>query len=135
MAHFAELDDSNIVQRVIVVADDNCLDESGNESEAVGVQFCVDLFGGTWKQTSFNTDGGTHNDGGTPFRKNYAGVGDTYDSGRDAFYVTQPAPSWTLNETTCKWSAPIAAPDDGKAYIWDEDDYQADNSTGWVEIL
>ena len=119
MAHFAELDENNIVTRVVVVGNENCLGDDGNESEAVGIAWCENFFGGgTWIQTSFNTWGGKHwttgeeplgepstEDDGTPFRKNYAGKGHTYDSTRDAFYDPQPEGSWTLNEDTCQWES------------------------------
>ena len=118
MAHFAELDESNIVIRVIVVAD---------EHEADGENWCNNFAGGTWKQTSYNTFAGAHSLEGTPFRKNYAGIGDTYDSGRDAFISPKPFSSWTLNEDTCRWDAPVDYPDDGKVYEWDE------STTNWVE--
>ena len=121
MAHFAQIE-NDLVTQVIVVNDSNMLDGENNESESIGTQFCIDLLGGTWIQTS------------SSIRKNYAGIGDTYDSTKDAFISIQPHPSWVLNEDTCRWSAPITAPDDGKAYIWDEDAYQADNSTGWKEV-
>lgn len=109
MAHFAELDENNVVLRVIVVHNNDCLDESGNESEVVGIAFCQSLFGGNWKQTSYNAN----------FRKNYAGVGFTYDSVRDAFIRPQTFPSWTLDEN-CNWQPPLPMPDDGKMYYWDE---------------
>jgi len=125
MAHFAEIDENNIVTRVIVVADEN---------EADGENWCNGFLGGTWKQTSYNTYGNVHALGGTPFRKNYAGVGDTFDASRDAFIEQKRFASWTLNETTCLWEAPIAHPDDGKYYEWNETAYQADNSTGWDEV-
>jgi len=122
MAHFAEIDGSNIVTRVIVVAD---------EHEADGENWCNGFLGGTWKQTSYNTLGGVHLLGGTPFRKNFAGVGGKYDATRDAFISPQDYPSWVLNESTCQWEAPNECPNDGGIYIWDEDAYQADNSKGW----
>lgn len=118
MAHFAQLNENNLVLQVIVVSNNDCLDESGNESESVGVNFCQNLLGGTWKQTSYNGN----------MRKNYAGIGFTYDSGRDAFIPPQPFPSWILNESTCLWNAPTPMPIDGKQYTWNE------NSLSWVEI-
>jgi len=134
MAHFAKINDSNIVEDTYVVSNDSCLDGEGNESEASGIAFCEGLFGsGTYKQTSYNTLGGVHSLDGTPFRKNYAGIGYTWDSSKDAFYAPQPFNSWAL-DSNCIWQPPIARPDDGKYYYWDEDAYQADNSTGWVEI-
>ncbi len=111
MAHFAELDETNIVQRVIVVGNDDLLDENGNESEQKGIDFCVNLLGGIWKQTSYNAT----------FRKSYAGAGYLYDPIRDAFIEPQPYPSWVLNEDTCKWETPIPYPTDGKNYYWNED--------------
>jgi len=119
MAHFAEIDGSNIVLRVIVVAD---------EYEADGENWCNGFAGGTWKQTSYNTWGGVHLLGGTPLRKNYAGVGHTYNKSRDAFIAPKPFASWTLVEDTCQWTAPVAKPDDGKMYTWDE------ATTNWKEI-
>ena len=80
------------------------------------------------KRTSYNTSGGVHKNGGIPFRKNYASIGYTYDAVRDAFIEPQPYTSWVLNETTCKYEAPVTYPDDGKHYSWDED------TTNWVEI-
>jgi hypothetical protein len=118
MAHFAQLDDDNVVLQVIVVSNNDCKDESGNESEAVGVAFCQSLLSGNWKQTSYN---------GT-FRKNYAGIGYQYDSIRDAFIPPKPFASWVLNETTCQWESPVPYPDDGKMYVWDE------TTISWVEI-
>jgi hypothetical protein len=119
MAHFAQLDDDNVVLQVIVVHNNDCLDENGNESEAVGVAFCQSLLGSNWKQTSYNGN----------MRKNYAGIGYTYDTGRDAFIAPTPFPSWVLDETTCQWSAPTPMPIDGKNYRWDEP------TTSWVEVI
>ena len=116
MAHFAQLNE-NIVTQVIVVANEELLD-NGIESEAKGVAFCQSLFGGQWKQTSYNGN----------IRKNYAGVGYTYDSQRDAFIPPQPYPSWILVEETCQWVPPVAMPTEGKFYHWDE------NTIGWVQI-
>ena len=110
MAHFAQLDDDNVVLQVIVVNNSECLDSNGQELEAVGVAFCQSLFGGNWKQTSYNGN----------MRKNYAGIGYSYDEQRDAFIAPQPYPSWTLVEETCRWSAPVAMPTDDKMYIWNE---------------
>lgn len=116
MAHFAKLDSNNIVTKVVVVNNDVLL-ENGAESEQKGIDFLTELFGeGTWKQTSYN---------GT-IRKNYAGIGDTYDSARDAFIKPQPYSSWTLNETTCIWEAPSSYPTDGNIYRWNETDQQWD---------
>ena len=113
MAHFAELDENNIVLRVDVIAD---------EHEADGENWCNNFSGGTWKQTSYNTSGGVHLLGGTPFRKNYAGIGFTYDATRDAFIAPQPYPSWTLNEDTCQYECPVAYPDsEVENYVWNEE--------------
>ena len=110
MAHFAELDSNNTVLRVIVVNNNNILDSNGQESEEVGINFCKGLFGGEWKQTSYNAN----------FRKNYAGIGYTYDGVLDAFIPPQPYPSWVLNQETCLWEAPVPMPTDGQLYGWDE---------------
>ena len=118
MAHFAKLDDNNIVTQVIVVNNNELLDETGNESEAKGIAFCQSLFGGNWKQTSYNAS----------FRKNYAGIGYAYDAGRDAFISPKPFPSWILDEETCGWNPPVPRPIDDKIYSWDEDNQQ------WVEV-
>jgi hypothetical protein len=116
MAHFAQLNDQNIVMQVIVVANEELI-ENGVESEDKGIAFCQSLLGGQWKQTSYNGN----------IRKNYAGVGYTYDLGRDAFIPPQPYPSWTLVEETCNWTAPVLYPTDGKMYGWDE------STKSWVE--
>lgn len=118
MAHFAELDNNNIVLRVLVVGNDNCLDDNNNESESVGITFLQNLYGSdtVWKQTSYNGN----------MRKNYAGIGYTYDQTRDAFIASKPFSSWVLNETTCCWEAPIAYPTDGEMYQWNETDQQWD---------
>jgi len=98
MAHFAELDENNIVLRVVVVHNNELLDDMGlGESEQKGIDFCVSLFGGRWIQTSYNGR----------IRKNYAGQGFTYDPQRDAFIPPQPGPEWTLDENTCQWIAPV----------------------------
>lgn len=110
MAHFAEIGLNNTVMRVIVVNDSECKDQYGNESETIGAKFCHDLFGGVWLQTSYNGN----------IRKNYAGIGYTYDSTKDAFIAPKPFASWVLDETTCNWNAPVAYPTDGKNYYWDE---------------
>lgn len=111
MAHFAQIDADSTVIQVIVVDNSECLDESGNESEDIGVAFCTNLLGGEWIQTSYNAN----------IRKNYAGVGFKYDKTLDAFVAPQPHPSWVLNETTCRWESPVAYPEDGKMYKWDEE--------------
>lgn len=112
MANFAQLDENYIVTEVIVVNNETINDLPFPESEPVGVAFLQSLFGLTtfWKQTSYNAN----------FRKNYAGIGYTYDLVLDAFIAPQPYPSWVLNTTICQWQAPIPYPDDGKMYIWDE---------------
>lgn len=104
----------------------------GDDQEHRGQEFlATDLgLGGIWKKTSYNTSGGVHNNGGTPFRKNYAGIGFTYDESRDAFIPQQPYPSWVLNEETCLWDAPTPMPVvEGKMFTWDED------TTSWVEFV
>jgi len=110
VSHFAKV--VNGIVTTVIVAD----------------QDFVDAQEGVWVQTSYNTHGGVHLNGDTPLRKNYAGIGYTYDSTRDAFYAPQPYASWTLNEGTCLWESPTAYPTDGKAYTWDED------TTSWVEV-
>ena len=123
MAYFVKLDDSNIVTQVIAVADEDTQDENNNEVESVGIAFCVNLFGGTWKRTSYNTYGGTHTKGETPFRKNYAGIGWTYDESKDAFIPPNLYASWTLDETTCLWKPPTPKPNDeteNERYEWNE---------------
>ena len=118
MAHFAEIGLDNTVLCVIVVNNAELLDGNGVEQESLGADFCRDLFGGTWVQTSYNGN----------IRKNFAGPGCTYDSNRDAFIPPKPFASWTLDETTCRWEPPTPYPDDGQMYSWDED------STSWVEV-
>ena len=118
MAHFAELDNQNTVLRVLVIANTDTSDENGNEQEEIGIAFCQRLFGGNWKQTSYNGK----------IRKNYAGIGYTYDAVRDAFIPVKPYPSWVLDENACQWQAPITMPTDGKMYSWDE------ATTSWTEI-
>ena len=111
MAHFAKLDENNIVTFVTVGRDE----DDGKELEL------SERTGETYKQTSYNTIGGVHLNGGTPFRKNYASIGSYYDSVRDAFYKPQPFPSWTLDEQTCFWNPPIEMPNDNlNPYVWDE---------------
>ena len=113
MAHFAEFDDNNIVLRVIVVSNDDAPDE------AAGIEFCRGLLGGNWKQTSYNTQAGVHTSGGTPLRKNYAGVGYCYDEVRDAFIPPSPFPSWIVNDDRGIYEAPVPRPT-GADYIWNE---------------
>lgn len=128
MAHFAELDNNNTVLRVIVINNQNALDENGDPSETHGAMFCANLLGGVWIQTSYNTYANAHSLGGTPFRKNYAGIGYTYDLGLDAFIAPKPFASWVLNETSCIWEAPVPMPTDDKQYRWDE------ATTSWIEV-
>ncbi len=127
MAHFAKLDANNVVEQVIVVNNDDIKDNSGTEVESIGVAFCQKLLGAStnWKQTSYNTYGGEHKLGGTPFRKNYAAIGFRYDEARDAFIEPQPFQSWTLNETTCMWDPPVPRPESG-SYSWNETTKQWD---------
>ena len=122
MSHFAKIDKDGIVQSVIVIEQDVL--DSGNWGDP-----------NNWIQTSYNTRGGVHYapnsndaDGGVALRKNYAGIGYKYDAERDAFIAPQPFPSWTLNEDTCLWEAPVAYPNDGKNYEWNEE------TTSWEEI-
>tara|TARA_R100000322_G_scaffold146181_1_gene102375 strand:+ start:144 stop:542 length:399 start_codon:yes stop_codon:yes gene_type:complete len=124
MAYFAEIDALKRVVRVIKVYDEDTQDENGVEMESVGANFCRSLMnGGTWLQTSFNTFKGKHNLGGTPFRKNFAAIGYTYDETRDAFIPPKPYPSWTLIEDQCQWQAPVlrtAEGDPEKRAEWNE---------------
>jgi len=117
MAHFAEIDENNVVQRVIVVANKDTADANGNEVEAIGVAFCQRLLGGNWLQTSYHGN----------IRKNYAGIGYTYRADIDAFVAPQPYPSWVLDENA-QWQAPVPMPEDGKMYSWDEE------TQSWVEV-
>ncbi len=116
MAHFSKLDSENKVLKVVVVSNDIVTTEQD------GVDFLNNLHNSNdvWKQTSYNTYGGQHRLGGTPFRKNYAGVGYTYDEDKDAFIPPKPYNSWILNETTCLWVAPVQYPTDNQDYIWNE---------------
>ena len=126
MAHFAKLDSNNVVIFVTVGRDE----DNGKEAELTA------RTGDVYKQTSYNTRGGVHYQAdGSPsadqskaYRKNYAGLGYTYDAGRDAFIPPKPFNSWVLNETTCLWNAPVSMPTDGKRYTWDE------ATTSWVEV-
>jgi len=110
MAHFAKVKNGVVI---------NVL-----KAEQEFVDNYIDHVPGTWIQTSYNTKGGVHKLGGTPLRKNFAGIGFTYDAEKDAFIPPQPFPSWTLNESTCLWEAPLAKPDDDNAYMWNETDQQ-----------
>ena len=113
MAHFAEIDTDNIVTNVIVVNNEDILDENNVEQESLGLTFLQNHYKDTavWVQTSYNNS----------FRKNYAGMGYTYNETIDAFHAPKPYSSWTLNETTCQWEAPTPYPDDGEIYIWNEE--------------
>jgi hypothetical protein len=119
LSHYALLDENNIVIQVVVAsrADD------GKEAEF------RQRSGENYRQTSYNTQGGVHLLGGTPFRKNYAGIGYYFDEERDAFIPSKPYPSWTLNEDTCLWEPPVPYPADGKQYTWDEE------IINWVEVI
>ena len=110
MAHFAELDNDGIVLRVIVVSNADTSTPDGNEVESIGIAFCQRLFGGNWRQTSYNGN----------FRVRYAGIGYTYDSQLDAFIPPKPYPSWVLSPITIDWEAPVPYPTDGKVYSWNE---------------
>ena len=117
MAHFAQINSDNVVTQVIVVFNDDCGGGDYPESDAVGAAFCTNLLGGTWKQTSYNNN----------FRVRYAGIGYTFNEELDAFIAPKPYPSWTLNEETTEWEAPVARPAEGM-YNWDEDEQ------AWVEV-
>ena len=117
MAHFCELDSNNVVKQVIVVSNADTSTAQGEEKESIGIAFCERLLGGTWVKTSYNAK----------IRKNYAGIGYTYDKDRDAFIPPKPYASWLLNETTCLWNAPMPYPTDlgtpnvPKMYTWNEE--------------
>lgn len=122
MAHFAQINDNNVVEQVLVVDDRHA--ERGHDFLANDCGL-----GGRWIQTSYNTLAGVHLTGGTPLRKNFAGIGMIYDETRDAFYDPKPFESWILDEVTCTWNAPVEKPNDGKIYTWDE------NSHSWSELI
>jgi len=117
MAHFAQIDENNIVTQVIVIDNKDTADANGVEKEYIGAAYCERLFGGTWKQTSYNGN----------IRKNYAGIGYTYQSDIDAFVAPKPYASWTL-DANAQWQAPTAMPTDGKMYSWNEE------TLSWVEV-
>jgi len=121
MAHFAEINSEGIVQRVIVVDNNDCKDAEGNESEAVGAAFCNNLLGGVWKQTSYNGN----------IRKNYAGIGYKYDEELDAFIPPKPFSKWILNEETAQWEAPTPMPEGSEEdrYVWN------DNQGEWEQVV
>ena len=124
MASFAKLNSENIVIRVESVVNNALKDSNGVEQEFIGIQFLRTLYNepnANWKQTSYNTRRGVHNNGGIPFRKNHAGIGYTYDENRDAFIPPKLFNSWILNEFTCTWEAPIPRPQDGNLYMWNEE--------------
>ena len=112
MAHFAQLDENNVVLQVIVVHNNDCKDADGNESEDVGIAFCKSLFGENtnWKQTSYNAN----------IRKNYAGIGFKYYQETDAFVPPAPYPSWILDQQSMQWVAPTPYPQDGNSYVWND---------------
>lgn len=110
MAHFAKLDDNNIVTQVVVISNDDTSDANGVEKEYIGAAFCERLFGGTWKQTSYNNN----------FRKRYAGIGYKYDADLDMFITPQPFASWTLDGNG-DWQPPTPMPEEDALYVWDED--------------
>jgi hypothetical protein len=114
MTHFAKVLDGKVIQVIV--------------AEPEFFETFVDLSPGEWLQTSYNTHGGVHANGGTPLRKNYAGIGYTYDRSRDAFIPPQPFLSWQLNEESCLWECPVAYPNDGKRYIWNEE------TLSWIEV-
>ena len=117
MAHFAQLDDNNVVTQVIVVNNEVLSDNDGVEQEALGIQFCQELLGGTWVQTSYNNT----------FRRQFAAIGSTYDSAANVFISPKPFPSWILN-SELEWQPPVGLPADDKKYIWSEEEIS------WVEV-
>ena len=119
MSHFARINENNVVIDVQVGVDSKI-----NE----GHDWFVENLGGTWIKTSYNTRGGVHILGGSPYRKNYASIGYTYDAVNDVFYAPQPYPSWTISAPTWQWQPPVPYPDDGKMYVWDE------ATLSWVEV-
>jgi hypothetical protein len=124
MASFSKLNSNNIVITVESVVNEVLKDSNGVEQESIGVQFLKTLYNepnSVWVQTSYNTHGGVHSNGGIPFRKNHASIGYTYDEQRDAFIPPKPFNSWILNEETCLWNAPISYPNDGQRYTWNEE--------------
>lgn len=120
MAHFAELDANNVVLRVVVVGNADTSDANGVEKEHIGAAFCEKLFGGVWKQTSYNGN----------MRKRYAGIGYTFNAELDAFVPPKPFASWVLNNTTADWEAPVPMPvEEGKTFTWNEE------TVSWVEVV
>jgi len=138
MAHYAKIGINSKVLSVEVVADADTYNADNQEDETVGIQFLERIHGWPlWKKCSYNTRGGKHYDAdgnestdqSKAFRKNYPGIGHTWDEDRDAFYAPKPFNSWILNETTCLWEAPVAIPDDGQEYFWNED------ITNWEVVI
>jgi hypothetical protein len=121
MSHWAEIDENNIVTRVLV-------GDNNDPADDEGYQWLIDNLGGTWKKTSYNTIAGQHTLGGTPLRGNYAGIGYSYNEELDAFIPPKPFESWTLNTEKFNWDAPKAYPTDGKFYTWDEE------GQNWIEV-
>ena len=140
MAHFAKLGIDNVVTAVVAMDTITTMTRGGIEKEEIGLAHLVKHHGHElWKKCSYNTRGGVHSEGGTPFRANYPGIGWYYNSEHDIFHPARPHASWTLNTTTGHWDAPIPEPERTEAeveamsyYTWDEEAYQADNTTGWV---
>ena len=124
MAHYAFLDNDGLVVEVIPGRNENEVVDGISDWET----YYAEIRGLSCKRTSYNTSGGVHLDGGVPFRKNFAHIGFTYDSVRDAFVPPRPYPSWQLNEDSCLWEPPVAYPDDTDRWVWDED------TTSWVQI-
>ena len=125
MASFAKIGLNNKVIEVLAVNNNELKDSNGVEQEVNGIDFLTKLTGyPIWKQTSYNTVGGVHSSGGTPLRKNHAGIGYTYDENRDAFIPPKPYTSWVLNESTCLWQAPVTMPatelEENQYYFWNE---------------
>jgi hypothetical protein len=124
MASFAKIGLNSKVIEVLSVNNEVLKDSNGIEQEQLGIEFLTNIYGwAIWKQTSYNTHNGIHTEGGTPFRKNHAGIGYTYDEDRDAFIPKKPYNSWILNEQTCNWESPIPIPSDAsfeKRYNWNE---------------
>jgi hypothetical protein len=138
MAHYAKIGINSKILSVEVVADADTYNADNQEDETVGIQFLERIHGWPlWKKCSYNTRGGKHydtdgnesTDQSKAFRKNYPGIGYTWDEDRDAFYAPKPFNSWILNETTCLWEAPVAMPDDGQEYFWNED------ITNWEVVI
>lgn len=136
MAHFAQLNEFNIVTQVIVVSDEFLIDSNGNESENLGIKYCKSLFGEdtNWKQTSYNSS----------FRHKYAGIGNIYDENFDAFIEQKPEllPNYIFNSQTLEWEPPISKPflseeeiEQGYDYVWDQDLNSNDSTKGWIKIL